>query len=100
MVAGGTNERAGTLLRMHSVCDEASILDALGSGVLAVRDDGVVVRANAGAERILRRSQSELIGHSIATIVAPLEELERASFEPITGRHELSVALGDAARAR
>ncbi len=95
MVAGGTNERAVTLLRMHSVCDEASILDALGSGVLAVRDDGVVVRANAGAERILRRSQSELVGHSIATIVAPLEDLERASFEPITGRHELSVALGD-----
>jgi signal transduction histidine kinase len=80
---------------MHSVCDEASILDALGSGVVSIRDDGVVVRANAGAERILRRAQSEMVGQPIEALVAPLAELEEASFEPVTGRHELTIALGD-----
>ena len=95
MVAGGAHEARQLLQRMHSVCDEASILDALGSGVVSIRDDGVVVRANAGAERILRRSQHEMVGHPIEALIAPLADLEEASFEPVTGRHELTVALGD-----
>jgi signal transduction histidine kinase len=89
------DDRRHLVTRMHSICDEASILDALGSGVLSIRDDGVIVRANAGAERILRRGQRELVGSAIGRVVAPLEVLEHASFEPVTNRHELTIELGD-----
>lgn len=71
------------------------MLDALGSGVLAIRDDGIILRANRGAERILRRSAAQLEGQPIDGVVAPLSQLESAGSDPVTSRHELRAALGD-----
>lgn len=52
-----------------------AILDVIGAGVLAVRADGVVTRANPTASRILRRALSDLEGHAIDDIIAPIDEL-------------------------
>jgi signal transduction histidine kinase len=80
------------------VCEEHALLNSLRAGVLAFREDGVVVRANPGAARILRREPIELIGHSVADVIAPIEALRTAEDEPETGRPEIEVLRGDGSR--
>ncbi len=89
------HEPSGQQFVKKPVCDEASILDSLGAGVLSIRADGLILRANTGAERILRRPARELEGKLIDAVIAPLAGLEAAALEPVTGRHELAVQLGD-----
>lgn len=85
-------------LPVRPACDEIAVLDALGSGVLALRDDGAILRANRGAQRILRRPLADLVSARIDDVLAPLAQLVAAGTEPVTGRHELAIDLGDGTR--
>ena len=77
------------------VCEEHALVNSLRAGVLAFRDDGVVVRANPGAARILRREASELIGRAVDQVLAPIASLRTAKDEPETGRPEIEIRRGD-----
>lgn len=80
------------------VCEEHALLNSLRAGVLAFRDDGVVVRANPGAARILRRAPSELLGRAVDEVLAPIASLRTARDEPETGRPEIEILRGDGSR--
>lgn len=101
MTLGGTSSLLARHAHRRSALEAGlesrlDVVDALDAGVLAVRADGVVARANPFATRVLR--QGDLVGRPIAEILAPLERL----LEPQAGpdaRRELVVALPDGAMA-
>ena len=63
-------------VRLHAPpVDEAVILGALGAAVLVVRGDGIITNANPQACKILRARTDALLGESIESVLAPLEEL-------------------------
>ncbi len=68
----------------------AAMFDVLTAGVLAVRKNGCVQSANAGASRILRREV--LVGCDVGELIAPLTELDGPA---ASRRQTVSVRAGD-----
>jgi len=86
---------SGTRPREQAPSHAASILEALGAGVIAIREDRTIASANPHAARILRRPLNEIEEHPIGQVVAPLEVLAAAGER---NRGELSVELPDGSR--
>lgn len=80
---------------VQSPLEPALVLDALGAGVLAFGEDGVVAFASAGATRILGRAGARLEGQRVDDLLAPVAKLLRpsASDARLEHRADLRVTL-------
>jgi PAS domain S-box-containing protein len=96
-----SNSGSRTRLTAVTTPYDAQIVDALDAGVLVVRGDGRIVRANPCAGRFLGALHVDLVGSNVADVIAPLSTLLTAPGEQGGAEHrgEVDIVRADGTKA-
>ncbi len=92
-----SNQRAD-LVQVNQQLDERrrfieTVLSGVNAGVMGIDHDGTIRIANASAQRLLQRSDTAMIGQTLASLSPEMETIRRALRRKQTGEIETQIAV-------